>query len=57
MIGDASPLLTDQFCRKSFNAAEAECFKEEDRQKILAVIESSFGDIRAFDKRRYAGCS
>ena len=50
MIGAASPLLTDQFCRKSFNAAEAECFKEEDRQKILAVIESSFGDIRAFDK-------
>ena len=50
MIGDASPLLTDQFCRKSFNAAEAECFKERDTQKILAVIESSFGDIRAFDK-------
>ena len=50
MIRDASPLLTDQFCRKSFNAAEAECFKEGDRQKILAVIESSFGDIRAFDK-------
>ena len=50
MIRDASPLLTDQFCRKSFNAAEAECFKERDTQKILAVIESSFGDIRAFDK-------
>ena len=50
MIGAASPLLTDQFCRKSFNAAKAECFKEGDTQKILAVIESSFGDIRAFDK-------
>jgi hypothetical protein len=45
MIGDASQLLTE-----GFNAAEAQCFKAEDRQKILAVIESSFGDIRAFNK-------
>ena len=50
MIGDASQLLTDQFRRKGFNAAKAQCFKEEDRQKILAVIESAFGDIRGFNR-------
>ena len=45
MIGNASQLLTE-----GFNAAEAQCFKEEDKQKMIAVIESSFGDIRAFNK-------
>ena len=45
MIGDVSLLLT-----KGFNAAQAKCFKEEHGHKILAVIESSFGDIRAFNK-------
>lgn len=45
MIGDASQLLTE-----GFNVAKAQCFKGEDRQKILAVIESAFGDIRRFDR-------
>ena len=45
MIGDASQLLTE-----GFNVAKAQCFKGEDRQKILAVIESAFGDLRRFDR-------
>lgn len=45
MIGNASQLLTE-----SFNAAEAQCFKKEDRQKFLALIESAFGDIRGFNR-------
>ena len=30
-------------------ASRAECFLEEDRQKLLGVIESAFGELRAFD--------
>lgn len=44
----ARRLLTKQFA--SFDAAKAQCFKVEDRQKLLAVIEAAFGDFREFNK-------
>ena len=34
----------------TFNAAEAQCFKQEDRQKLLAVIEAGFGDFQDFNQ-------
>ena len=34
----------------TFDAAEAQCFKPEDRQKLLAVIEAGFGDFSDFNK-------
>ena len=34
----------------TFNAAKAECFKQEDRQKLLAVIEAGFGDFQDFNQ-------
>ena len=33
----------------TFNAAKAECFKQEDRQKLLAVIEAGFGNFDEFN--------
>ena len=32
-----------------FNATEAECFSETDRQSLLAVIESGFGEVKPFN--------
>ena len=32
------------------NAAEAQCFKQEDRQRLLAVIEAGFGNFSDFNK-------
>ena len=40
--------LIEQFAM--FDAAEAECFKVEDRQKLLAVIEASFGTAAPFNQ-------
>ena len=34
---------------KHFDAAEAQCFKQEDREKLLAVIEAGFGDFQEFN--------
>ena len=34
----------------TFNAATAQCFKQEDRQRLLAVIEAGFGDFQDFNK-------
>ena len=34
---------------RSFKGEEAECFLPEDRHKLLAVIEASFGDFSKFD--------
>ena len=33
-----------------FDAAKAQCFKKEDRQRLLAVIEAGFGDFKGFNK-------
>ena len=33
-----------------FDAGKAKCFKPKDRQHLLAVIESGFGDLKPFDK-------
>ena len=45
---DARQLLTAQFA--CFDAAKAQCFKVEDREKLLAVIEAAFGDFKEFNK-------
>ena len=41
-------LLTAQFA--CFDAAKAQCFKVEDREKLLAVIEAAFGDFKEFNR-------
>ena len=33
-----------------FRAEEAECFLADDRERLLAVIEASFGDFKYFDR-------
>ena len=33
----------------SFRGENAQCFKREDREKMLAIIEASFGDFVFFD--------
>ena len=34
-----------------FDAAKAQCFKTQDRERLLAVIEAAFGDFKEFNKR------
>ena len=34
----------------TFDAAKARCFLPRDRQRMLAVIESAFGDLRPFNQ-------
>ena len=48
MIGDMSQLLSNQF--RGFDAADAKCYRPEDRQKILDVIVAGFGDIKEFNR-------
>ena len=43
----ARQLLERQF--EGFDAARAECYKEEDKQKLLGVIEASFGNFKVFN--------
>ena len=45
---DARQLLTAQFA--CFDAAKAQCYKVEDREKLLAVIEAAFGDFKEFNR-------
>ena len=45
---EAKLLLERQF--ESFDAAQALCFRQDDRQQLLAVIESGFGDCKEFNK-------
>ena len=47
-VAAARRLLTKQFA--SFDAAKAQCFKVEDREKLLAVIEAAFGDFKEFNR-------
>ena len=35
----------------TFDAAKAQCFKHEDEQKLLAVIEAAFGTFDDFNER------
>ena len=44
LSADAGNLLA------SFNASEAQCFKPKDKQHLLAVIESGFGDLVPFNR-------
>jgi len=40
--------LSEQF--QNFDAAKAQCFKNSDRERLLAVIEAAFGDCTEFNK-------
>ena len=40
--------LTEQLA--AFDAGKAECFKQEDRQRLLAVIEAGFGNFDDFNR-------
>ena len=44
---EAKTELKKQF--SEFDAAKAQCFKQEDRQKLLAVIEAGFGNFDEFN--------
>ena len=46
--GQARQQIAKEF--KNFNAAKAQCFKVEDREKLLAVIEAAFGDFKEFNQ-------
>ena len=45
--GRRAPQIAKEF--KNFNAAKAQCFKVEDRERLLAVIEAGFGDFKEFN--------
>ena len=45
---DALPQMQSLFAQ--FDASRAKCFKPKDRQHLLAVIESGFGDLLPFNK-------
>ena len=45
---EARRLLTEQFA--TFDAGKAQCFLAKDRQRLLAVIEASFGDFYDFNR-------
>ena len=38
------------FVLATFDASKARCFKEKDKQHLLAVIESGFGDVVPFNR-------
>ena len=46
--GQARQQIAKEF--KTFNAAKAQCFKVEDRERLLAVIEAGFGDFKEFNE-------
>lgn len=35
----------------TFDAAKAQCFKQDDRQRLLGIIESAFGDFNSFNAK------
>ena len=35
----------------TFDAAQAQCFKAEDRERLLAIVEAAFGDFGAFNAK------
>ena len=35
----------------TFDAAKAECFKQEDRERLLSIVEAAFGDFDSFNAR------
>ena len=45
---EAWRLLTEQFA--TFKAGKAQCFLASDRERLLAVIEASFGDFHDFNR-------
>ena len=46
--GDSVDAVVASF--SSFRGENAQCFKKEDREKMLAIIEASFGDFTLFDE-------
>ena len=50
-VGGAAPSLDAvRHSFRAFRGEKSECFLEEDREKLLGVIESSFGDFKQFNK-------
>ena len=45
---EARRLMMEQFA--TFDAAKAQCFLASDRERLLAVIEASFGDFAGFNR-------
>ena len=48
LLEDGSADLPARLCK--FDAGKAKCFLDRDRQRLLAVIESSFGTFEPFNK-------
>ena len=46
-LGDFYASAADSLA--TFDASKARCFKEKDKQHLLAVIESGFGDVVPFN--------
>jgi len=46
--GEISDTMLERF--KSFDAQHAKCFDENDRQHLLSIIETGFGDFRTFNE-------
>ena len=45
---ESTTTLTDKLMK--FDAIEAKCFSEEDRQQLLSIIEASFGNTAYFNQ-------
>lgn len=48
MVAEAAASMLDVF--RTFDAEEAECFKPEDREHLLGIIEMGFGDFAHFNE-------
>lgn len=49
LLSDDDEHLMEQLQR--FDAGQAQCFLKQDRERLLAVIEASFGTVRPFNKQ------
>ena len=49
-LGDTEAHNSPKAALASFDTAHAQCYLQRDRQHLLAVIESGFGDLKPFDK-------
>ena len=47
LLGDSQPLITSL---SQLNAENASCFLDYDKQRLLAIIEASFGSVKPFNK-------
>ena len=49
-IGSAAGIVTSMARLRAFDAARAQCFKPEDRDRLLSIIESGYGDFGEFNR-------